>query len=132
WQVTELAAGYRYTTMAAVCMIYALLRPLPTPPGWEWVVAGPGFPVLHAPGGGNPHADEEALRCGAAPGATTGQPDAPPAAAAAGACQQQRQGVSHCERPHPPVERGHPRSGDGTVLCPAQLPGAPEPLVTHD
>jgi hypothetical protein len=30
------------------------------------------------------------------------------------------------------VEGGRPRSRDGTLLCPAQLPGAPEPLVTHD
>src|SRR4029434_9805779 len=30
------------------------------------------------------------------------------------------------------MEGRGPRSGDGTLLCPAQLPGAPEPLVTHD
>src|SRR5262249_61908793 len=30
------------------------------------------------------------------------------------------------------MEGGRPRSGDGTLLCLAQLPGAPEPLVTHD
>src|SRR5215510_6202813 len=106
-------------------------HPLPTP-GWQWVVAGSGLPGLHAPCGGDPHADEEAPRCGAAPGATTGQPGAPPAAAADRACQQQRQALSHGERPDPPVERGRPRSGDGALLCPAQFPGAPEPLAAHD
>ncbi len=40
--------------------------------------------------------------------------------------------MSHCERPDPPVEGGRPRSGDGALLRPAQFPGAPEPLVTHD
>src|SRR5436305_1917132 len=38
----------------------------------------------------------------------------------------------HRERPHPSVERGRPRSRDGALLCPAQFPGAPEPLVTYD
>src|SRR5262249_30305601 len=80
----------------------------------------------------NPHADEEAPRCGAAPGAPTGQPGAQPAAAPDRACQQQRQALSDCERPDPPVEGGRPRSGDGALLCPAQFPGAPEPLAAHD
>src|SRR5262247_1961812 len=105
--------------------------PLP-PPGWEWVVAGSGLPVLHAPPGGDPHADEEAPRCGADPGATPGQPGAPPAAAAERACQQQCQALSHCERPDPLVEGGRPRSRDGALLCPAQFPGAPAPLAAHD
>src|SRR5262249_18438052 len=97
-----------------------------------WVVAGSGLPGVHAPPGGDPHADEEAPRCGADPGATMGQPGAPPAAAADRACQQPRQALSHGERPDPPVEGGRPRSRDGTVRGPPQLPGAPAPLVTHD
>ena len=32
--------------------------------------------------------------------------------------------------PDPAVEAGRPRSGDGTLLCPAQLPGAPHALTT--
>src|SRR5215831_5630956 len=113
-------------------MICASLRPLPTTPGGEWVVAGSGLPVLHAPRGGDPHADEEAPRCGAAPGARPGQPGAPPAAAPDRARQQQRQAVLDCERPDPPVEGGRPRSRDGDLLCPAQFPGAPAPLAAHD
>ena len=30
------------------------------------------------------------------------------------------------------MERGRARSRDGALLCPAQFPGAPEPLVTYD
>src|SRR5215510_5259098 len=30
------------------------------------------------------------------------------------------------------MEGRHPRSGDGTLLCPAQFPGAPHPLATND
>src|SRR5262249_3996284 len=56
----------------------------------------------------------------------------PPAAAPDRACQQQRQALSYCERPDPPVEGGRPRSRDGALLCPAQLPGTPEPLVPND
>src|SRR5262245_25762365 len=92
----------------------------------------PGLPVVHAPPGRDPHADEETPRCGAAPGATPDQPGAPPAAAADRACQQQRQAVSHGERSDPPVESGRARSRDGALLCPAQFPGAPEPLAAHD
>src|SRR5262249_24860932 len=65
-------------------------------------------------------------------GATPGQPGAPPAAAADRACQQQRQALSHCERPDPPVEGGRPRSRDGTVLCHAQLPGASDPVAANE
>ena len=36
------------------------------------------------------------------------------------------------QRPDPPVEGGRSRSGDGTLLCTAQLPGAPHALATHD
>ena len=48
------------------------------------------------------------------------------------ALHQQRQAVSDCERPDPPVEGGRPRSRDGTLLCPAQLPGTPDPMATDD
>src|SRR5215813_14905202 len=113
-------------------MICASLRPLPTTPGGEWVVAGSGLPVVHAPRGGDPHADEEAPRCGAHPGARPGQPGAPPAATPDRACQQPCQALSHREGPDPPVEGGDPRSRDGTVLCPAQLSGAPESVAAND
>src|SRR5262245_18264419 len=113
-------------------MICASRRlPLPTP-GWKWVVAGSGRPVVHPPPGGDPHADEEATRCGADPGAPTGQPGTPPAAAADRACHQQRQALSYYERPAPPVEGGRPRSRDGTLLRPAQCPGTPKPLAAHN
>src|SRR6266851_1922296 len=36
------------------------------------------------------------------------------------------------QRPDPPVEGGRPRSRDGNLLCPAQLPGAPHTLATDD
>src|SRR5262245_49382229 len=91
-----------------------------------------GLSVVHAPPGGDPHADEEAPRCGAHPGARPGQPGAPPAATPDRACQQQRQAVSHREGPDPPVEGGRPRSRDGALLRLAQFPGAPAPLATHD
>src|SRR5215813_4868916 len=113
-------------------MICASLRPLPTTPGGEWVVAGSGLPVLHAPRGGDPHADEEAPRWGADSGARPGQPDAPPAAAPDRACQQQRQALPHCERPDPLVEGGYPRSRDGALLRPAQFPGALDPMAANN
>lgn len=65
-------------------------------------------------------------------GARASQPSAPPAAAPDRAWPQQRQAVSHGQRPHPPVEGGHPRSRDGTLLCPAQLPGTFEPMAAND
>src|SRR5215831_14838321 len=34
-------------------------------------------------------------------------------------------------RSDPPVERKRPRSGDGTVLCPTQFPGALEPMAAN-
>src|SRR5215510_191724 len=43
----------------------------------------------------------------------------------------QGQALPHCERPHPLVEGGRPRSGDGTLLCPAQLPGALESMAAN-
>src|SRR5262245_66389713 len=85
-----------------------------------------------APPGGHPHADEEASRWGAGPGASPGQPGTPSAAAPDRACQQQRQAVSHGERSDPPVEGGYPQSGDGTPLCPASLPGASDPVATDN
>src|SRR5262245_5122434 len=112
-------------------MICASRRPPPPPPRWEWVVAGSGLSVVHAPSGRDPHADEEAPRCGAHPGTTPGQPSAPPAAAADRACQQQCEALSHCERPDPAVEGGRPRSRDGTLLRPAQFPGTSEPVAAH-
>jgi transposase len=39
--------------------------------------------------------------------------------------------LSYRERPDAPVEGGRPRSGDRTLLCPAQLPGAPHALATN-
>ena len=50
---------------------------------------------------------------------------------AAPACQQQCQALSYRQRPHPPVEGGRPRSGDGTLLCAAQLPGARESVAAN-
>src|SRR6266851_6990945 len=35
------------------------------------------------------------------------------------------------QRPDPSVEARRPRCRDGTVLCPAQLPGAPHALATN-
>src|SRR5207237_7809201 len=42
------------------------------------------------------------------------------------------QALPHCQRPDPSVEGWRPGSRDGTVLCPAQLPGAPDPVATDD
>src|SRR6516165_10529423 len=39
--------------------------------------------------------------------------------------------LPHRDGPAPPVEGGRPRSGDGTLLCPAQLPGALDPVAAH-
>src|SRR5215475_8326631 len=46
--------------------------------------------------------------------------------------RQPCQALPHCERPDPLVEGGRPRSGDGTLLCPAQLPGALESVAAND
>ena len=51
--------------------------------------------------------------------AATRQPGPALPPAADRACQQQREALSHRQRPPPPVEAGYPRSGDGTLLCPA-------------
>src|SRR5262252_5587003 len=118
--------------MAAACMICALLRRRPTPSRLGvgccriWASCRSRSP------GGNPHADEDATRPGSHPGTANRQPGAPPASAPDRACHQQRQALSHCERPDPPVEGGCPRSRDGALLCPAQFPGAPAPLAAHD
>jgi hypothetical protein len=45
------------------------------------------------------------------------------------ACQQPCHTLSHRQRPDPPVERGRPRSGHGTLLCPAQLPGTADSVA---
>src|SRR5215467_160726 len=118
--------------MAAACMICALLRRRPTPSRLEVGCCRIWASCRSRSLGGNPHADEEATRSGSHPGTANRQPGAPPASAPDRACQQQRQALSHCERPDPPVEGGCPRSGDGTVLCLAQFSGALESLVTHD
>ena len=68
---------------------------------------------------------------GADAGATPGKPGAQPASATHRACQQQCQALPHCEGPDPPVEAREPRSGDGTLLCPAQLPGALESVAAN-
>jgi hypothetical protein len=77
----------------------------------------------------DPHADEEAPRPGADAGAAQDQPGAAPPPAPDRTCEQQREALSHRERPDPLVEGGRPRSGDGALLCPAQLPGAPHTLA---
>jgi hypothetical protein len=59
------------------------------------------------------------------------QPGAAPASAADRACQQQRQALSYRQRPHPLVESGRPRSGHGTLLCPASFPCSPDSLATN-
>src|SRR4051794_25621042 len=104
--------------------------PYPLPAG-SGLLQDLGFLSFLAAPGGDPHADEEATRCGAAPGATPDQPGAPPAAAADRACQQQCQALSDREGPHASVEGGCPRSGDGTLLCLAQLPGAFGPVAAN-
>src|SRR6266446_8551113 len=80
----------------------------------------------------SPHADEETPRPGADVGAARGEPGAQPASAADRACQQQCEALSHRERPHPPMEGGRLRSGDGDLLCPAQLPGTLDPVAAND
>jgi len=67
---------------------------------------------------------------GRAPGNRCLYPEPPPAPDRA--WQQQCQALSHRQRPHPLVEAGRPRFGDGTLLCPAQLPGALDPVAGND
>src|SRR5207248_11038265 len=99
--------------------------------GTEPVVTRSRLPGVHAPWGGTPHADHEATRRGAHVGAAKDEPGVTPAPAADRTCPQQCQALSHRQRPHPPVERRRPRSGDGTLLGPAPLPGAPHALATN-
>src|SRR5207249_8873111 len=89
-------------------------------------------PGVHAAPGGDPHAHQETPRPGTDPGAEAGQPGLAPPAAADRACQQQRQALPRRQRPDPAVERRGPRSREGTLLCPAQLPGAPDPMAIDD
>jgi hypothetical protein len=71
-------------------------------------------------------------RRGTHAGAARGEPSAAPAPTADRACQQQCQALSHRQRSAPFVEEGRPRSGDGNLLCLAQLPGASHALATND
>src|SRR4029453_12827847 len=79
----------------------------------------------------DPDADEETPRRGTHAGAARGEPSAAPAPTADRACQQQCQALSHRQRSAPFVEEGRPRSGDGNLLCLAQLPGASHALATN-
>src|SRR5262245_20234442 len=65
-------------------------------------------------------------------GAARGAPGAPPASAADRPCPEPCQAQSQRQRPKPPRKGGRACSRDGAVLCPAQFPGAPEPLAVHD
>src|SRR5215831_2374358 len=55
--------------------------------GGEPTLAVSGVPGVHAPGGGDPHADQDTPRPGAGTGAATRKPGALPALAADRACQ---------------------------------------------
>jgi len=65
-------------------------------------------------------------------GAAKDEPGVTPSPTADRACQQQCEALSYCKRSHPPVERRRPGSGDGTLLCPAQLPGALDSVAAND
>jgi len=56
-------------------------------------------------------------------GTAHGEPGATPASAANRPCQQQGKALPQRQRLDPPVEARCPPSGDGTLLCFAQLPG---------
>src|SRR5438876_799806 len=94
-------------------LLPALLAALRALAHGESVVAGSGLPGVHATPGGDPDADEETTWPGAYLGGETGQSGAAPPPAADRACPQQCEALSHRERPHPPMEGGHPRSRDG-------------------
>jgi hypothetical protein len=64
--------------------------------------------------------------------AASGEPGLAPPPAPHRACAQQCQALSPRQRPDPPLEAGRPGSGDGTVLCPAQLPSAPDSVAAND
>jgi len=70
-------------------------------------------------------------RPGADAGAAPRQPGPAPASAPHRTWQQEREALSHGERSDPPLAGGRPRCGDGDLLCPAYLPGAPEPVATN-
>ena len=72
-----------------------------------------------------------APRPGAAMGATTGAPSAPPAAADR-ARQEPCQALPYCAGSDLPVEARALGSGDSPVLCAAHLPGAPDPMAAND
>jgi len=103
----------------------ALSLPRPEP-----VLPGAGLPGLDAPAGGEPHADPQATRRGAAAGPATGPPGAHPAAAADRAWAPPCPALPPRPRPAPLVDAGGPRSRAGQLLCPASLPGAPDTLAT--
>src|SRR6266849_1113776 len=92
---------------------------------------GSGLPGVHAPSGRDPHADQETPRRGPDTGAAHSQPGAAPPPAPDRTREQQCETLSHRQRPDPSVEARRPRCRDGTVLCPAQLPGAPHALATN-
>ena len=95
----------------------------------DLAVSSDRVPGLHAAPGGDPHANQEATGRGADTGAATGQSGAAPPPVTDRARQQQCEALSHRERPASLVEAGRPRSRDGTLLCPAQLPGALGPVA---
>src|SRR4029453_18795204 len=65
-------------------------------------------------------------------GAARGPPGVALPPAADQACQRSCAALSNCPRSELPVARGHRRSGDGPLLCPARLPGAPHTLATDE
>ncbi len=94
-------------------------------------MAGSGCPGVHTPAGRDRHADHEATRPGTPPGTATGQPSPARAPLAHGAWPQACQALLRRHRPALTVEGGHPRSNDGTQLCPAQRPRAPHALAAE-
>src|SRR6516165_10552002 len=108
WSMPCSSSSFGATLTAAVPMICAWRRPLPTRSrrAVDCCRIWASYPSRFLRW--DPHADEEAPRWGADPGARPSQPSAPPAAAPDRACQQQRQAVSHGERPDAPVEAGGP------------------------
>jgi hypothetical protein len=65
-------------------------------------------------------------------GAAHRESGAPPASTADRAGQEQCQTLSLRQRPHPPVASRRRRSGHGTLLCPAQPPGALDSVAAND
>jgi len=95
-------------------------------------VTGSGLPGLHAPAGGDPHADQEAPRRGAHAGTTMDAPGVAPASAPDRACHEACHALSHRHRPHLPVAGGGPCSREGPLLCPAALPGTLDLVAAKD